>query len=71
MKFRLSPSNGMAKHIICVAIWEISTISPTFWLIGNKSNGIFQNFIIFLIKSTVGPALCIKLCLMYGQMENF
>ena len=44
---------------------------PHFWLIHSKSNGIFQNFIIFLIKSTVGPALCIELCLMYGQMGKF
>ena len=39
--------------------------------IGSKSNGIFHNFVIFLIKSTIDPALCIKSCLMYGQKKNF
>ena len=41
LKFHLFPSLGTAIHIICVAIWEIPTISPYFWLIGSKSNGIF------------------------------
>ena len=27
--------------------------------------------IAFLGNFTIGPALCIKLCLMYGQMGNF
>ena len=29
-KCHLFPSLGTATHIICVAIWEISTISPIF-----------------------------------------
>ena len=48
---------GYGNKYYLVAIWEISTISPYFWLFGSKSNGIFQNFIIFIIKSLVDHAL--------------
>ena len=47
---------GYSNAFICVAIWQISTISPYFWLIGSKSSGIYQNFIIFIIKSLVDHA---------------
>ena len=42
---------GYSNTFICVAIWEISTISPYFWLVGSKSSGIYRNFVIFIIKT--------------------
>ena len=35
---------GYSNTFICVAIWEISTISPYFWLIGSKKHWHFSKF---------------------------
>ena len=53
-----------SNYVSCMVKWEISNISLSILLIGYQSHGILGNF-------TIGPALCIKLCLMYGQMGNF
>ena len=49
---------------LCMAKQEISYISLSVWLIGYLSHGILGNF-------TIGLASYTKLCLMYGQMQNF
>ena len=56
----LSASN----YVSCMVKWEISNISLYIWLIGYLSQGILGNF-------AIGPAVCIKLCLGYGQMGKF
>ena len=53
-----------SNYVSCMVKWEISNISLSVWLIGYQSHGILVNF-------AIGPAICIKLCLMYGQMGNF
>ena len=52
------------NYVSCMVKWEISNISLYVWLIGYLSQGILGNF-------TIGPAVCIKLCLRYGQMGKF
>ena len=62
---------GYGNTYYLVPIGEISIFPPYIWLIGSKSSGIFQNFIIFIIKSAIDHASHIILCLMYGQTQNF
>ena len=52
------------SYVSCMAKQEISNISLYIQLIGYLSQGILGNF-------AIGPAVCIKLCLGYGQMGNF
>ena len=56
LKFCLFPSLGMATHIIWLHFGKFPLFPPYFWLIGSKSNGIFRNFITFIIKSHVDHA---------------
>ena len=47
---------GYSNTFICVAIWEISTVSPYFWLIGSKRYWHFSKFHHFHHKSLVDHA---------------
>ena len=67
-KFHLFLSLGTATCIIWLQFGKFLLFPPYVWLIGSKSSGIFQNFI---IKSAVDHASHIILCLMYGQTQNF
>ena len=62
---------GYSNTFICVAIWEISTISPYFWLIGSKKRWHLSKFHYFHHKIPCGPCFVQVLCRMYGQTQIF
>ena len=61
LKFRLFPTLGMATHIIWLHFGKFLLFPPYVWLVSIKSNGIYQNFIIFIIKNHASYTI---LCLM-------